>query len=133
MKPNARLHHNPDPTYLRDLMKLADITQERAAELLGVSPRAMRAYLSTSAEPGVHQDAPYSVQFGLEALAAGNRTRDSLLDAMRIMGALCKSRGGEIRIPMRALQALSMSDHLERSDDPASGDIVYRLNVGSGP
>ncbi len=127
MKPAARLLYNPDPAYLRELMRLADVTQERAADLLGVSPRTMRAYLSTSEEAGVHQDAPYCVQFALEALAGGDRTRDTALDAIRIMGAICKSHGGEIRIPRGALQDLDMRDYLERTDDLTNGDIVYRL------
>jgi hypothetical protein len=133
MKPRARTQYCPDPKYLRELVKLADVTQEQAADLLGVSPRTMRAYLSTSTDPNVHQDAPYCVQFALEALAGGDRTRDTALDAVRMVGAICKAHGGEIRIPRGALEELAMTEELERTDDPATGDIVYRLFAPGSP
>jgi hypothetical protein len=68
MKPDARLH-NPDPLYLRQLLERAGLKQAEAASLLGVSPRTMRSYLSTAADPKSRQVVPYCVQYGLEALA----------------------------------------------------------------
>lgn len=60
--------HNPDPTYLRALLERAGLTQHGAAALIGISPRMMRYYVSDQDED--HRDAPYLVQFALEALAA---------------------------------------------------------------
>jgi len=45
MKPNAA-SHNPDPAYLRGLLDAAGLSQRKAAELLGISDRVMRYYLS---------------------------------------------------------------------------------------
>jgi len=66
MRPNACLY-NPDPNYLRQLVSLTGLSQENCARALGVAPRTFRYYLSTAAD---HQDAPYTVQFALESLAA---------------------------------------------------------------
>jgi DNA-binding XRE family transcriptional regulator len=63
------IYHNPDPLYLRELLQRAGVTQTEAARALGISPRAMRSYLSTSADPKSRQAAPYCVQYALEALA----------------------------------------------------------------
>lgn len=67
MKPDAYRCWNPSPTYLRQLIAKAGLTQSQAAAAIGCSPRAMRSYLST--DPASHQDASYPVQFTLEALA----------------------------------------------------------------
>ncbi|HCF5748070.1 TPA: hypothetical protein NIH25_005274 [Pseudomonas aeruginosa] len=61
-------NHNPDPRYLRGLLKRAGISQRRAAELLGLSDRVMRYYLSEDVKEG-YRPAPYTVQFALECLA----------------------------------------------------------------
>lgn len=68
MKPNAS-HHNPDPRYLRGLLDQAGISQRKAAELIGISDRAMRYYLSDE-DHQTYRAAPYTVQFALECLAA---------------------------------------------------------------
>ncbi len=61
--PNAE-RYTPDPQYLRKLIAKAGITQSEAARHLGVSPRMMRYYLSTTGG----YDCPYTVQYCLEAL-----------------------------------------------------------------
>lgn len=64
--------HNPDPAYLRGLIARADISQQEAARRLGISPRLMRMYLADRATKTA-QECPYSVQFGLEALARSGK------------------------------------------------------------
>lgn len=71
MKPNASTH-NPDPHYLRGLLDAAGITQRQAAQLLGISDRVMRYYLSDETSES-YRAAPYPVQFGLECLADSTR------------------------------------------------------------
>ena len=68
MKPNAS-NHNPDPRYLRGLLEKAGLTQRQAAQLLGISDRVMRYYLSAETSDS-YRAAPYPVQFALECLAA---------------------------------------------------------------
>jgi len=68
MKPDAR-KHNPDPEYIRSLIRKAGLTQEQAGERIGVAARSMRYYLSL--DPESYRPAPYSVQYTLEQLAAG--------------------------------------------------------------
>lgn len=68
MKPNAR-HRNPDPEYIRDLIRRTGLTQEQAGERIGVATRTMRYYLSL--DPESYRPAPYCVQYTLEQLAAG--------------------------------------------------------------
>lgn len=70
MKPDAN-QHNPDPAYLRDLIKRAGLTQNRAADQIGISTRAIRYYVSGQ------RTAPYPVQFALEALAASRHPQTS--------------------------------------------------------
>lgn len=65
-KPNAKLH-NPAPFYLRELIAASGYNQAQAAELIGISLRAMHNYLSLTADK--HRDAPYTVQYALEQLA----------------------------------------------------------------
>lgn len=62
------IYHNPDPQYLRKLLARAGLTQNQAADRLGIGHRTMRSYLSTATDKS-HQAAPYCVQFALEALA----------------------------------------------------------------
>lgn len=68
MKPEAS-RHNPDPRYLRGLLEKAGLTQRQAAQLLGISDRVMRYYLSAETSDS-YRAAPYPVQFALECLAA---------------------------------------------------------------
>ena len=68
MKPDSS-RHNPDPAYLRGLLEQAGISQRKAADLIGITDRAMRYYLSEVTAPG-YRAAPYPVQFALECLAA---------------------------------------------------------------
>lgn len=65
MKPD-RSRHRPDPAYLRELVAAAGKTQEEVADMLGVSRRSMRYYLSTAKD---HRDVPYVVQYAIEGLA----------------------------------------------------------------
>nr|WP_255322360.1 hypothetical protein [Pseudomonas aeruginosa] len=64
--------HNPDPRYLRGLLDAAGITQRQAAQLLGISDRVMRYYVSDEASES-YRAAPYTVQFALECLADSTR------------------------------------------------------------
>lgn len=68
MKPDAS-SHNPDPRYLRGLVERSSLSQRRIAELLGITDRAMRYYLSDEVS-ATFRPAPYPVQFALECLAA---------------------------------------------------------------
>lgn len=68
MKPDAT-NHDPAPDYLRSLIEAAGLSQREAAKRIGISERQMRYYL---AEPGAtarSAEAPYPVQYALEALA----------------------------------------------------------------
>lgn len=67
MKPDAS-QHNPDPRYLRGLLDSAGLTQRQAAQLMGISDRVMRYYLSDEVS-ATFRPAPYPVQFALECLA----------------------------------------------------------------
>lgn len=68
MRPDAA-HHNPDPRYLRGLLEQAGLSQRKAAELIGITDRSMRYYLSDEASDS-WRAAPYPIQFALECLAA---------------------------------------------------------------
>lgn len=68
MKPDSS-YHNPDPLYLRGLIKRAGLTQGKAAELIGITDRAMRYYLSDETNES-YRPAPYPVQYALECLAS---------------------------------------------------------------
>nr|WP_104910495.1 hypothetical protein [Pseudomonas sp. LG1D9] len=70
MKPDSS-NHNPSPTYLRDLLEQADVSQRQAANLLGVSDRMMRYYLADEGSKQ-HRKAPYLVQFAIECLSKEN-------------------------------------------------------------
>lgn len=63
--------HNPDPAYLRELVKKSGLSQRECARRIGIGERLFRMYL---AYPGVKsaQPCPYHVQFCLEALALNN-------------------------------------------------------------
>ena len=70
-KPDAS-RHNPDPRYLRGLLKGAGVTQRQASELLGISDRVMRYYLSDESSES-YRAAPYPIQFALECLTDSTR------------------------------------------------------------
>jgi transcriptional regulator with XRE-family HTH domain len=63
VKPDARLHWNTNPAYLRGLIESAGISQREAARRLGISDRALRYYLAGK------ESIPYPSQFCLESLA----------------------------------------------------------------
>ncbi len=65
-KPNVE-HHKPDPRYLRRLVEDSGLSQVQAARRLGLDPRTVRRYLAED-DP---REAPYVVQYALEALAGG--------------------------------------------------------------
>jgi hypothetical protein len=69
-------NHNPDPRYLRGLLEQAGLTQRRAADLLGITDRAMRYYTSSIDSVG-YRAAPYTVQYALECLAANLENEDA--------------------------------------------------------
>lgn len=71
LKPDAS-RHNPDPRYLRGLLEQASLTQRQGAQLLGISERVIRYYLSDEASD-TYRPAPYTVQFALECLADSTR------------------------------------------------------------
>ena len=58
---------NPDPEYLYSLLKRSGLTLREASEVIAVSHRQMRYYLS-----GKRDRAPYTVQYALEMLALLN-------------------------------------------------------------
>lgn len=67
MKPDSS-KHKPDASYLRQLVRMSGATQNKCAELVGVSARMMRYYLCEEPSKG-YRPAPYAVQFALECLA----------------------------------------------------------------
>lgn len=75
MKPDAS-SHSPDPRYLRGLLEKAGVSQRRAAQLIGISDRMMRYYLSDESAP-TYSAAPYAVQFAIECLAADEGEADT--------------------------------------------------------
>lgn len=67
MKPNAE-NYKRDPQYLRGLIEQSGLSQRKAARLIGIDERLMRAYLA-SPDLKSAREAPYAVQFCLECLA----------------------------------------------------------------
>lgn len=67
MKPDSK-KHNPDPAYLRGLLKSTGMSTVEVAATLEVSSRAIRAYLS-SEDSASYRVAPYLFQYALEQLA----------------------------------------------------------------
>lgn len=65
MKTNHK--HNPSLRYLRSLIYEKGHTQTSAAAEIGISPRALRRYLSLDADE--YREAPYPVQLALERLS----------------------------------------------------------------
>lgn len=70
--PDAK-HHNPDPDYLRTLIEKAGYGHREVARQLGVSERAMRAYLADRDKKSA-LECPYTVQYCLERLADAEKT-----------------------------------------------------------
>lgn len=62
--PNAS-EYDASPEYLRELLARAGLSQERAANQLGIAARTMRSYLDDKDA----RTAPYSLQYCLEVLA----------------------------------------------------------------
>lgn len=60
--------HNPDPDYIRTLVRWSGLTQDEVAARLGLDVRTLRRYQSTNSKTICR--APYSVQFALEMLFA---------------------------------------------------------------
>jgi len=67
MKPDST-KHNPDPEYLRELVKKTGLSQRKIARIIGVNERLFRMYLANRSASTAH-DAPYTVQFTLECLS----------------------------------------------------------------
>ena len=70
MKPDAK-NHNPDPKYIRALIRKTGLSQVRAGAQIGIPARTMRYYVSL--DPESHRPAPYPVQYTLEQLAARSK------------------------------------------------------------
>jgi len=68
-KPNIE-NHNPDPQYLRGLIDKTGLSQRECARRLGISPRALRQYI-THEYNSSYEPVPYTTQYGLEGLANG--------------------------------------------------------------
>lgn len=68
VRPDAS-NHNPDPRYLRGLLEQAGLSQRKAADMIGITDRAMRYYLSDESSH-TFRPAPYPVQFAMECLAS---------------------------------------------------------------
>ena len=61
-------NHNPDPQYLRALIDKSGLSQRECARRLGISPRALRQYI-THEYNATYTPVLYVVQYGLEGLA----------------------------------------------------------------
>lgn len=127
-RPNVDLH-DPHPEYLRRLIGLAEMTQAQVAQAIGISPRQLRAYLSTKA--GEHQDAPYLVQYALEGLAGADwKTREAERDraARLTLAMLLKSNGGKLTIRHDEVINVSPRSSIERYDDDARRTTTFLLH-----
>lgn len=77
--PDARLHA-PNPTYLRELLEQAGLSQSEAARRLGISDRMMRMYLAYperqdgQGKVARRVECPYAIQYALEQLACGPKS-----------------------------------------------------------
>lgn len=69
MRPDAA-QHNPDPAYLRQLLRKSGQSQAEAAAAIGLKLRTLEDYLSGRSK------APYPVQYALERLAMTPAERD---------------------------------------------------------
>lgn len=66
LKPDAT-KYNPDPDYLRGLIERAGISQNKAAQIIGISSRVMRQYLANR-DAKTALEVPYPVQYCLERI-----------------------------------------------------------------
>ena len=64
MRPDAT-KHNPDPAYLRQLLRRSGLSQREAAEMIGLPLRTLENFLSARGKAR----ADYRTQFALEVLA----------------------------------------------------------------
>lgn len=64
LRPDASLH-NPDPQYLRGLLRRTGLSQREAAEMIGIPVRTLEDFLSVKNRAR----ADYRTQFALEVLA----------------------------------------------------------------
>lgn len=69
IQPDAS-QHDPRPEYLRALIEAAGLSQNRAADQIGISHRTMRYYLTEPGQGVEYRVAPYPVQYALEGLAS---------------------------------------------------------------
>jgi predicted transcriptional regulator len=67
MKPDAT-RHNPDPAYLREVLKQTGLSQRAVAKIIGLTAAGFQNYIRKPTDP-LYRKAPYTVQFALEALA----------------------------------------------------------------
>lgn len=65
--------HNPDPHYLRGLLRRVGWSQRVLAEQFGLSVRIIEAYLS----PKDEREIPYHLQWTLECLVLIREAQDS--------------------------------------------------------
>lgn len=68
----SAMDHNPDPAYLRQLLKSSGLSQRIAASEIGMTYVGFRNYLRPIDHP-LYREAPYSVQFVLEALSVAGK------------------------------------------------------------
>lgn len=73
MSPDAA-RHDPRPEYLRALIDETGLSIRRCAEMIGINRRTLMYYLA-GVKAGKPNLAPYPVQFALECLAKGSKTK----------------------------------------------------------
>lgn len=61
-------NHNPDPIYLKGLIKKSGFKQYEVAAILGIEQRNFRRFLAKKTAKSAC-DCPYTVQFCLEVLS----------------------------------------------------------------
>lgn len=67
-RPDAT-RHNPDPEYLRALIALTGLSQQKVADEIGIGHRLLKYYLTTPAPDKESRVATYPVQYAIERLA----------------------------------------------------------------
>lgn len=60
--------YNPEPDYLRGLIKQAGLSQRQAAARIGLSLQGLQNYIRPKEHP-LYRAAPYQTQYALEGLA----------------------------------------------------------------
>lgn len=66
---------NNSPAYITELLRVAGLSQRKAAHAIGVSERMMRYYLHPDTESDSYRPAPEHVVMALELLALCNRNQ----------------------------------------------------------